>query len=289
MITHRVIPILFLILVITVSCAPDRSSTTAQRYELKGKVVSIEKDKHIITVAHEEIKDVMESMTMPFQVRDQWVFDKVAPGDQLTAVLVVDGAEYWLENVVIVKATIDASAPSSSQAGEAQAGDSVPDFALINQDNRPIRMSQYRGKALLLTFIYTRCPIPDYCNLMSTNFAELDRELQKQQEVYDKTRLLTISIEPEHDTPAVLRSYGASHTGRYGEEKFTHWQFATGTKDQVKDVAKFFGLQYYPEKDQIIHGLRTAIVGPDGKVVKVYRGNDWKPADVILDLKPVLR
>lgn len=278
-----------LILLVASACAPDRSSTTAQRYDLKGKVVSIEKDKHIITVAHEEIKDFMESMTMPFQVRDQWVFDKVAPGDQLTAVLVVDGAEYWLENVVIVKATVDPSAPSSSQAGEAQAGDSVPDFALINQDNRPIRMSQYRGKALLITFIYTRCPIPDYCNLMSTNFAELDRELQKQPGFYDKTRLLTISIEPEHDTPAVLRSYGASHTGRYGEEKFTHWQFATGTKDQVNDIAKFFGLQYYPEKDQIIHGLRTAIVGPDGKVVKVYRGNDWKPADVILDLKPVLR
>ena len=286
---NRFALIIVLILVTAASCAPDKPSTNAQRYELKGKVVSIEKDKHIITVAHEEIKDFMESMTMPFQVRDEWVFDTVAPGDQITAILVVDGAEYWLENVVIAKVTVDPSAPSSSGGSEAQPGDSVPDFALVNQDNKPIRTSQYRGKALLLTFIYTRCPIPDYCNLMSTNFAELDRELQKQPEFYDKTRLLTISIEPEHDTPAVLRSYGASHTGRYAEEKFTHWQFATGTKDQVKDIAKFFGLQYYPDKDQIIHGLRTAIISPDGKVVKVYRGNEWKPADVILDLQRILR
>lgn len=278
---------LLILAIIASGCAPDRPSTNVQRYELKGKVVSIEKDKHIITVAHEEIKDFMESMTMPFQVRDEWVFETVATGDQITATLVVDGAEYWLENVVIAKVTVDPSAPSSSGGNEAQPGDNVPDFALVNQDNKPIRTSQYRGKALLLTFIYTRCPIPDYCNLMSTNFAELDRELQKQPEFYDKTRLLTISIEPEHDTPAVLRSYGASHTGRYAEEKFTHWQFATGTKDQVKDIAKFFGLQYYPEKDQIIHGLRTAIVGPDGKVVKVFRGNDWTPADVLKNLKDI--
>lgn len=278
-----------LILVITSSCAPDKSSTNAQRYELKGKVVSFEKEKHIITVAHEAIEDFMESMTMPFHVRDEWVFDTVAPGDQITATLVVDGADYWLENVIIAKVTVEPNARSASGGGEAQPGDTVPDFALVNQDNKAIRASQYRGKALLLTFIYTRCPIPDYCNLMSTNFAELDRELQKQPEFYDKTRLLSISIEPEHDTPAVLRSYGASHTGRYGDENFTHWQFATGTKDQINDIAKFFGLQYYPDKDQIIHGLRTAIVGPDGKVVKVYRGNDWKPADILLDLQPILR
>ncbi len=279
--------LLFLTFSISSSCRPETSN--AQRYELKGKVVSVEKDKHIVTIAHESIKDFMESMTMPFTVRDEWPFEVLAPGDRITATLVVDGPESWLENVIISKSSSEAAALSSSGATEAQPGETVPDFTLVNQNNKAIRASQYRGKALLLTFIYTRCPIPEYCTLMSNNFAEIDRELQKSPELYEKTRLLSISIDPEYDTPAVLRSYGASHTGRYEAEKFTHWEFATGTREQVKGVAKFFGLQYYPEKDQIVHGLRTVIVGPDGKVAKVYRGNEWKPSEVVTDLKTVLR
>ncbi len=277
--------LIVLSVMIVSGCRPDTSNQ--QRYELKGKVVSVEKDKRLVTVAHEEIKDFMESMTMPFTLRDEWAFDVMAPGDQITATLVVDGAESWLENIVISKASAEPG--GSPGAGEAKPGDVVPDFSLINQNNQPIHTSQYRGKALLLTFIYTRCPLPEYCTLMSTNFAAVDRELQNQPELYDKTRLLSISIEPEYDTPAVLRSYGASHTGRYEEEKFSHWEFATGTKEQVKEIAEFFGLQYYPEKDQIIHGLRTVIIAPNGKVARVYRGNEWKPEDAVADLEAALR
>jgi len=282
--------ILSAVLLVSVSVSScKREASTAQRYELRGKVVSVEKDKHIVTVAHEGVKDLMEGMTMPFTVRDDWPFEVLAPGDQITATLVVDGPESWLENVIISQSISETTPLSSSGASEAQPGDKVPDFTLVNQNNKTIRTSQYHGKALLLTFIYTRCPIPEYCTLMSNNFAEIDRELQKTPELYEKTRLLSISIDPEYDTPAVLRSYGASHTGRYEDEKFTHWEFATGSKDQVKEVAKFFGLQYFPEKDQIVHGLRTVIIGPDGKVAKVYRGNEWKPSEVVTDLQTLLR
>ena len=282
-----ILPAALLVSVTASSCQPEISN--AQRYELKGKVISVEKNKHIVTVAHETIEGFMESMTMPFTVREDWPFEVLAPGDQITATLVVDGPESWLENLIISKSNSEAVPLSSAGATEAQPGDTVPDFTLVNQNNKTIRTSQYRGKALLLTFIYTRCPIPEYCTLMSNNFAEIERELQKTPELYEKTRLLSISIEPEYDTPAVLRSYGASHTGRYEDEKFTHWEFATGTKEQVKEAAKFFGLQYYPEKDQIVHGLRTVIIGPDGKVAKVYRGNEWKPSEVVTDLQTLLR
>ena len=240
-----------------------------------------------MTVDHEDIKDFMEGMTMPFTVRDEWAFSVLAPGDQITATLVVDGTESWLENIIIIKSNTEPGAKGSPGAVGANTGDEVPDFALVNQNNQPIRTGQYRGKAVLLTFIYTRCPIPEYCTLMSNNFSQIERELQKLGSLHEKTRLLSVSIDPEYDTPAVLRSYGASHTGRYGDETFSHWEFATGTKEQVKEVAQFFGLQYYPEKDQIIHGLRTIIIAPDGKVAKVYRGNEWKPAEVLEDLRRV--
>ncbi|CAN5811337.1 SCO family protein [soil metagenome] len=292
--TKTSIPLLLIItfvlpiVLITLSgCRRDMSN--AKRYELKGRVLTVEKDKHLVTLSHEEIKDFMDAMTMPFTVRDEWVFDQAGPGDQITATLVVDGTESWLENVVIIKSSADPGVKSSPGAVGANAGDEVPDFALVNQDDEPIRTGQYKGKALLLTFIYTRCPIPEYCTLMSNNFSRVDQELQKQPQLYEKTRLLSISIDPDYDTPAVLRSYGASHTSRFGDETFSHWAFATGTKEQVTKVAQFFGLQYYPDKDQILHGLRTAIIAPDGKVHKVYRGNEWKPEEVVRDIEIVSR
>ncbi len=159
-------------------------------------------------------------------------------------------------------------------------------YLLQNQDGKEIHLNDYRGKALLLTFIYTRCPLPEYCTLMSNNFAHIDRQLQQTPDIYKKTHLLSVSIDPAHDTPQVLRSYGAAHTERYQEETFAHWEFASG--EQVKELAQFFGLRYFPEKDEIVHGLKTVIIRPDGKVAKVYSGNEWKPEEVVNELKRAL-
>jgi protein SCO1/2 len=270
-------------LVIVPSCRKDTSNQ--KRYDLKGKVMAVERDKHLITVAHEEVKDYMPAMTMPFTLRDDWAFDVLTSGDQITATLVVDGTESWLEDIVITQESTDTNAPGPSGIVEAKEGADLPDYGLTNQNGEPIHLAQYRGKSLLLTFIYTRCPIPEYCTPMSQNFAQIDAELSKQPDLYQKTHLLSISIDPDYDTPAVLRSYGAAHTGKYGDEKFTHWEFATGTKDQIKGVAQFFGLRYYADADQIVHGLRTVIVKPDGKVAKVYRDNAWKPEEVVAELQ----
>ena len=170
--------------------------------------------------------------------------------------------------------------------------DEVPDYRLINQDGKPIRIRDYRGKALVLTFIYTRCQDPNQCTLMSNNFAAIDQELQKQPELYQKTHLLSISFDPTYDTPKVLRSYGAAYTGKYSEETFAHWEFASGSADEVKGIAQYFGIRYYQDtpsgQEQVIHSLRTAVIGPDGKVVKVYRGNEWKPDDLVKDIQALL-
>ena len=258
-----------------------------KRYDLKGKVVVVEPDKHLVTVAHDEVKGYMPAMTMPFTVRSESDLQILAPEDQITATLVVDGSHSWLEDLVIVRQSATAEAmPTVVQAKE---GDEVPNYKLRNQSDREIRIHNYRGKALLLTFIYTRCPVPEYCTLMSNNFAQVDRELGQDPELYGKTHLLSISIDPAYDTPQVLRSYGSAHTERYQNETFAHWEFATGTKEQVKEIAEYFGLRYFPEKDEIIHGLRTVIVGPDGKIVKIYNGNEWKPADVVAEIKNTVR
>jgi protein SCO1/2 len=272
------------------SCATTgpRASSSAKRYEVKGKVVAVEADKHLVTLAHEDIKDYMPSMTMPFAVPDDSVYAILRPGDQVNAILVVDGLKSWLEDLVITQESKEVNVSSKAPLPEAKPGDDVPDYGLVNQDGKAIKLHNYRGKVLLVTFVYTRCPMPDQCNLMSENFANIDRELQKQPNLYEKTHLLSVSFDPDYDTPAVLRSYGAAQSGRYSDEHFQHWEFASGSKDQIKGVAQFFGLRYFDENDQIIHSLRTAVITPEGKIYKVYRGNEWKPDEVLKDVKEVL-
>ena len=274
-----------LIICIAFAASCRRSSANEKRFELKGKVVSVDRDKSQVTLSHEEVKGYMPAMTMPFSVSNTDL-QILAPEDQVVATLVVDGSKTRLEDLVISRQSGNpAEMPAVVSAKE---GDEVPNFILRNQDDREIRIHDYRGKALLVTFIYTRCPVPDYCTLMSTNFAEVDRDLGQDAEVYAKTHLLSVSIDPEYDTAKVLRSYGAAHTGRYEKETFAHWEFAAGTKEQVKEIAQYFGLTYFPEKDQIIHGLRTVIVTPDGKVAKIFKGNEWKPEEAVEALRQSL-
>ena len=276
------------------SCKPKQRvrSPTEKHYDLKGKVIAIDKGKRELTIEHEDIKDYMPGMTMPFSVKDDWVYEIAAPGNQITATLVVDGTQSWLEDVVLTEDSTPVSGAPAVEGADPKTGDEVPDYRLINQDGKTIRIQDYKGKVLLLTFIYTRCQDPNQCTLMSSNFAAIDQELQKQPEVYGKTHLLSISFDPAYDTPKVLRSYGAAHTGKYSDETFAHWEFASGSEDEVKGIAKFFGLRYYQDTssgtEQVIHSLRTAVIGPDGKIVKVYRGNEWTPAELIKELEGVV-
>jgi protein SCO1/2 len=273
------------------SCQPKRRvrSPTEKHYDLKGKVITVDKEKRELTIAHEDVKDYMESMTMPFSVKEDWVYEIAAPGNQITATLVVDGTQSWLEDVVLTEDSAPVSGAPAVEGADPNPGDEVPDYRLVNQDGKTIRIQDYKGKALLLTFIYTRCQDPNQCTLMSSNFAAIDQELQKQPELYAKTHLLSISFDPGYDTPKVLRSYGAAHTGKYSDETFGHWEFATGSADEVKGIAKFFGLRYYQDTssgtEQVIHSLRTAVIGPDGRIVKVHRGNDWKPEEILQEIQ----
>jgi len=275
---------------ISFGCRP-RPSANEKRYPLKGKIVAMNQLDHTATIAHEDIVGYMPGMTMPFKIKNDADLAMLKPGDQVTATLVVDDLSSWVEITSIIE-----GAPPITQdidvPGDPKPGTEVPDFGLVNQDGKRIHLAQYRGKAVLLTFVYTRCPQPDQCTLMSNNFAAIDQALQKEPAAFAKTHLLTISFDPDYDTPKVLRSYGASHTGRYSDESFQHWEFATGSKDEVKGVAQFFGLRYYhdteSDDEQVVHSMRTAIISADGKVLKVYRGNEWKPEEILGELRSLI-
>ncbi len=292
--TPRIVITLFfaLSLIILGSGCKPRRSANEKRYDLKGKVVAVNKSERTATIAHEDIKGYMPAMTMPFKIKNDADLEMLKPGDQVTGALVVDDVSSWVEITAIVEGPVT-DLQTVDVPGEPRPGTDVPDFGLVNQDGKRIHLAQYRGQALALTFIYTRCPMPDQCTLMSSNFAAIDQELQKQPDIYAKTHLLTISFDPEYDSPKVLRSYGASHTGRYTDETFQHWEFAGGSADEVKGIAQYFGLRYFHDtesgQDQVIHSLRTAVIGPDGKLFKLYRGNEWKPAEIVGDLQSLAK
>jgi protein SCO1/2 len=278
--------LLFGFVLISFSC--NRHPRNEKRYPIEGKVIAVNKTDRTATINHKDIPGYMPGMTMEFKIKNDADLEIMKAGDQISGTLVVDDISSWVEITSITEGGAQLT-PTSVVPGEPKPGDPIPDYQLVNQDGKPIHISQYAGKALALTFVYTRCPQPDQCTLMSNNFAAIDQELQKQPDAYAKTHLLTISFDPDYDSPKVMRSYGASHTGQYSDETFQHWEFATGSSDQVKGIAQFFGLRYFHDtesgEDQVIHSLRTAVIGPDGKLVKLYRGNEWKPIEIVEDLK----
>ena len=276
------IPIIALIvaLMFAVACRP-RGSGSEARYPIKGKVVGIDKRGSAVSIAHEDIPGFMDAMTMPFDLKDRRLLDQLVEGDRVQATLVVAGLRSWLEEVVVTRETVDPSNPGKAETWiEPKPGDDVPDFKLIDQNGKRFGFQRYRGRVVVLTFIYTRCPLPDYCPLMTDNFVQIEKALKPSPGSKSTVQLLSITLDPEYDTPKVLRQYAAEHSA--GSDQ---WDYATGTKDEVKQVATYFGMQFWQEGDQVIHGLRTAIVGADGKLVKLIRGNEWTPQEIVSEVR----
>lgn len=261
------------------------SATTLKTYKLRGKVVSTDAAKSEVTLDHEAIPGFMAAMTMPYKLKDPTILSELHPGDTVTADVLVTDQDVLLDHFVVIAQAKPDYKPSIFYHVP-KPGDVVPDFKLLNQNNQHIHLGQYKGKALLLTFIYTRCPLADFCPRMSQNFAKIDKAMDVHGDLYAKTHLLSVSFDPDYDTPAVLRSYGGAYTGKFTNETFDHWDFAAPAKSDLPDVAKFFDLGAAPETNQTItHSLSTVLIGPDGKVAHWYPGNEWKPEDVINDIR----
>jgi len=230
---------------------------------------------------------------MDFPVHADWVWDDLKAGSEIRAELVVDNAAkdpFYLENIGIV-ASADPNKPLDINTNFAQLGQPVPDFSLTNQDGKKISLKDFRGKALAITFIYAKCPLPDYCIRMSTSFSDLAKKLESDAILKDRVRLLSISFDPANDTPQKLRAYGIGYLGNDPNAKFDVWQLAVGNDGEVRKIADFFGLRYeIDEKDKTLinHSLRTAVIAPDGKVTKIFPGNEWTVADLRNELEKAL-
>lgn len=272
----------------SVSCHGG-NTTPGRRYALEGTVVGVDKSGRHATIAHKEIPGYMAAMTMPFSIKDEWALSVLKPGWHVKATLVVADERSWLED-------ISATEPSVGESGDVVIsaspdpvpGVEVPDFRFVNQDGKALHLTQYRGRALVITFIYTRCPLPDYCPRMSRNFSEIHAAILADPALHSVVHLLSISFDPQFDTPEVLRRYGTGYAGRADLEPFRLWEFVTGSAEEVKKAAGFFGVSYSQDSGQIVHSLRTAVIAPDGRLVRIFRGNDWRPREIVAELKALL-
>jgi protein SCO1/2 len=268
----------------------DSNSANQKHYEFRGKVVSVDKLKKTAKIDHEEIPGFMEAMTMEFPIHENWVWEDLVPGVQIRAELVVDSSAkdpYWLEKISIVANSAPDQPPVEEKQPE-QIGKLVPDLSLTNQDGKKFTFKDYRGKALAITFIYRECPLPEFCIKMSRQFADMANQIASDPAAKDKVRFLSISFDPERDTPEKLKQYGLGYLGKDAKDDLTVWNLAVGTDKEVRAVADFFGLKYETDaadNTQINHSLVTAVIAPDGKVTRLFSGGRWTPDDVLAELK----
>ena len=260
-----------------------------KQYKVRGVVVSTDAAKGQVTLDSEAIPGFMDAMIMPYTLKQPGILTELHPGDTITATLLASRDADLLDEIdVIAQANADYKPPVSYRP--LNPGDTVPDFKLLNEDDRLIQLAQFRGKVLLMTFIYTRCPLADYCPRMSRNFARLDKMLAAAPDLYAKTHLLSVSFDPKYDTPSVLRSYGGAYTGNYTKETFQHWDFAAPPGPELDKVLKFFLVGVTPEKDKTLtHSLSTIVITPEGKIYKWYPTNDWTPEQLLADVKELVK
>lgn len=267
--------------------APKPAPPAAEKpYPLKGVVVSVDPGASRVIVRHEEVRGYMDAMTMPFNVAEPKMLAELKPGDEIEAKLVVGEKASRLEGIVVSRRGTSTSTQTIPEQGPyGKPGDAAPATVLTGQDGKPLSLADFKGKAVALTFIFTRCPLPEFCPRMNAQFAEMETLLAKEPALYAKTQLLSVSFDPEHDTPEVLREYRERFLKGVKGVAPAHWKFATGAPDRIKEFTGFFGLTYLKSGEQFVHSLATAVIGPDGKVFSIRRGNDWEPPAVIEDLR----
>jgi protein SCO1/2 len=227
----------------------------------------------------------MPAMTMPYEVKDPEGFGKIQPADTIRAdVVVAPGNKFWLEHVVVTGKGAARSSGNSENPHFLAIGDTVPDIPLINQDGKTLKFGQFKGKAVLFTFIYTRCPFPKFCPLLSTEFAEIHRELSANPEEMEKTHLVSITLDPANDTPSVLREYGLTYL-KGDPSGFRHWDFVSTTPADLKKLAGAFGVAYFGEDNLISHSMNTILLAPDGTVATMWPENEWQVSEVLAVLR----
>jgi protein SCO1/2 len=272
-------------LVTSGACGP--SAPQARTFKLQGQVLSVDPNHQQAVIKHEEIKGFMSAMTMPYKLQDPKLADGIQPGDLINATLVVVSNDAYLSEVHKVGTAPLEQAPGTATDvhGELlKPGDAVPNSPFVDQDGKRRDFDSFKGSTVVVTFIYTRCPMPNFCPLMDRQFAEIQRAIAGDASL-KKVHLVSVSFDPATDTPPVLK-----HHAEELKADPVRWTFLTGQRADIDRFSGHFGVAVTrspTDPTDITHNLRTAIVDADGKLVKIYIGNEWSPTQVLADVKSI--
>ncbi|WP_165245117.1 copper-binding protein [Paludisphaera soli] len=269
-------------------------------YPLRGEVRKVDAAGRELQIRHEPIPGFMPAMTMPFKMPEATDFEDFRAGDVVEGKLRVQSrrgetVDYDLVDLEVVKPAIGSPLVLEVTKGlpqlvarpeRLQLGDEVPDFTMIDQDGRSRKLSELRGFVVVLTFIYTRCPLPEFCPAMDRRFSELFRSVSATSERSSRVRLVSLSFDPDHDTPEVLREHA-----RIRGAKPPVWTYATASHEDLGRIAPRLGLTFGPVKGEIVHNLCTAVIGPEGSLARLEVGtkaNAWTTSDMLKTVAEIL-
>ena len=267
--------------------AKAKPSLASKVYSLTGVVRSVESESGNVTIRHEDIPGLMPAMTMPFSVANKALLEDVQVGDEVEGKLTIAKGSSLLTELTVTRPAPAATLTLSTNGGIAklesrpkllQVGEVVPDFTMTTQEDKSIKLSDLRGEVVVLTFIYTRCPLPEFCPLLDKKFREIAAIEERSAERAKHVRLLSISFDPEHDTPAVLTEHAKIQGARP-----PLWTFAVATHNELSKVAAPLGLMYGPTPNEIIHNRVVAVIAPDGTLAKLITGGEggtWSAVNV---------
>jgi len=292
----RLISLWLILVLLAISCgkAPGPSSTstaiaqnTNQRvFQVQGVIKSIKPAQKEIEIKHEEIPGYMPGMTMPFDVRDTNELTGLQPGQTVSFRLIVTATDGWIDHLQPVAAkpepasAISTSTPPIRVVQALQLHEPLPEYHFTNQLGQAVSTTQFKGSALAITFLFTRCPFPTFCPRLANDFEEAQQKLLTLPGGPTNWQLLTISIDPEFDRPEVLKAYAEVH--HYDP---AHWSFLTGDLADVSAFGDLFGLAFWHDSNgSITHNMRTAVIDTDGRLQHVFEGKDWTSAELVAEL-----
>lgn len=284
MVMRRWLPSALVICLAAAACGGE-APEEPRRYPLRGQVLAVDTEQQQLTVRHDDIPGLMPGMTMSFPVASADLLEGREPGELIVATLEVTDSLGRLTTVSRTgfEALPEGETLSTLAAGLLEIGDTVPDTAFIDQRDERRSLEEWRGGYTVVTFIYTTCPLPNFCPLMDQNFSTIQRAVAEDDLLRGRVSLISVSFDPEHDTPEVL----AAHAERRRADTSV-WTFLTGDRVTVDRFAARFGVGVIRDTSDpatITHNLRTALLDPDLRIVEIYDGNGWTPSEVLADLR----
>ena len=277
--------LLFPLLFTSCRKSEDTEAEALKQFRVKGVVMKIQDEGRTLIIDHEEMPGYMGAMTMPFRVKQMDDSAKLTPGDEILFTYTVAELSSWIEGIErtgkreVLPALPPKSVPNSKLL---KIGEAFPDFDLLDENGAAVQLSDYRGEVVALTFIFTRCPVPDYCPAMMRNFKDVEKLMEADESRLKNYKLLTVSFDSEFDTPEVMKAYGQ----QFGHDSNNWNLLSSPNKDQVRSIGESVGLMFGKSNDAIYsHNLRTVVLDREGKITKVFTDENWNPEDLVEEIK----